>query len=157
MSCLNDNPLRVRAGRGQDARKLLLCALSAILCVLCGVLLTLAQPENKQLTIYGPQVSYSIPVVKHADAEFVDLVGALEPLGTVSTKREGRKLKLSFNNASAEFSPGKTEAKVAGKPMELPEPFHMANDRGLLPLGAVPRVVSLLTGMGADYHAGARR
>jgi N-acetylmuramoyl-L-alanine amidase len=124
-------------------------------CVLCT--LVLAQPEGKQLTIYAPQASYSVPIIERGGLEYADLVGTLEPLGSVSTKIEGRKLKLSFNKSQGEFTQEKTKSKLAKKSIDLPAPFRIEDNRGLLPLSAVPQVLSALTGMTPDYHATSRR
>jgi hypothetical protein len=126
-----------------------------LLCTLCAVVF--AQPETKQLAIYAPQVSYSVPVVERGALEYVDLVAVLEPLANVSTRTDGKKLKLSFAKTQGEFTRDKTMAKLAGEWIDLTAPLRIENNRGLVPLVAVPQIISSLTGMTPDYHASARR
>jgi N-acetylmuramoyl-L-alanine amidase len=126
-----------------------------LVCALCTLLV--AQPEPKQLTIYAPQTSYSVTVVERGGVEYTDLVATLEPLGAVSTKVSGKKLKISFNKSQGEFEQDKTRAKLAGKSVELAAPLRVENHRGLVPLASVPQVVASLAGMTPDYHAAARR
>ena len=80
-------------------------------------------PEEKQLSVYGPRVSYSLPVAQHNGQDYVGLLEALEPLGNVSASVAGDRWKLRFNNLDAEFWQGATRAKVGGQRCGLPAPF----------------------------------
>jgi N-acetylmuramoyl-L-alanine amidase len=113
--------------------------------------------EEKQLSIYGPRVSYSLPVSEHNGQDYVALLEALEPFGNVSTGSEGTKWELRFNNLEAEFRQGANLSKVAGQKFGLPAPFVLEGNRGLVPLRALPAILGLMLATRAEYHEAARR
>jgi N-acetylmuramoyl-L-alanine amidase len=133
-------------------------ARTAVVAMLLLVLLASApSAEEKQLSIYGPQVSYSLPVSEHKGQDYVALLEALEPLGTVSASSDGEKWKLRFNNLEAEFRRDSNRGKVAGRRFGLPAPFVLEGNRGLVPLHALPGVLGLLLATKTEYHEAARR
>jgi N-acetylmuramoyl-L-alanine amidase len=113
--------------------------------------------EEKQLSIYGPQVSYSLPVSEHNGQDYVALLEVLEPFGNVSAGADGEKWKLRFNNLEAEFRRDSNRGKVAGRRFGLPAPFLLEGNRGLVPLRALPGVLGLLLATRTEYHEAARR
>lgn len=113
--------------------------------------------EEKQLSIYGPQVSYSLPVSEHNGQDYVALLEALEPFGNVSAGADGEKWKLRFNHLEAEFRQEVTVGKVAGRKIGLPAPFVLENNRGLVPLRALPAILGLMLDTKTEYHEAARR
>ncbi len=113
--------------------------------------------DEKQLSIYGSQVSYAIPVLERNGQDYVGLLEALEPLGTVSAKADDGKWRLRFNNVEAEFRQNTNLGKVAGQKFGLPAPFALENNRGLVPLRALPGILNLILGSKPDYHESARR
>jgi len=128
--------------------------LAAVLLVL---LATAPSAEEKQLSVYGPQVSYSLPVSEHNGQDYVALLEVLEPFGNVSAGAEGEKWKLRFNRVEAEFRQEVTVGKVAGQKIGLPAPFVLENNRGLVPLRALPTILGLMLGTKTEYHEAARR
>lgn len=130
------------------------------LAVIVTVLLLLQSApsaEEKQLSIYGPQVSYSLPVSERNGQDYVVLLEVLEPFGNVSAGADGEKWKLRFNNLEVEFRDGTNLGKVAGQKFGLPAPFVMEGNRGLVPLRALSSIVGLLLGTKTEYHDTARR
>jgi len=125
------------------------------------LLLLLLQPapsaEEKQLSIYGPRVSYSLPVSEHKGQDYVALLEALEPFGNVSAASEGQKWKLRFNNLEGEFRQNALLTKVAGRKFELPAPFVLESNRGLVPLRSLPTILALMLRTKTEYHEAARR
>jgi len=114
--------------------------------------------EEKQLSVYGPRVSYSLPVSEHNGQDYVALLEALEPFGNVSARVEGQKWKLRFNNnLEAEFQQNALLAKVAGQRFGLPAPFVLEGTRGLVPLRGLPAVFGLMLRTKTEYHEAARR
>jgi len=113
--------------------------------------------EEKQLSIYGPRVSYSLPVSEHEGQDYVALLEALEPFGNVSARAEGAKWKLRFNRLEAEFRQGTSVGKVAGQKFGLPGRFVLENGRGLVPLRALPAILGLMLATRTEYHEAGRR
>jgi N-acetylmuramoyl-L-alanine amidase len=125
--------------------------------LLLVLLVSAPSAEEKQLSIYGPQVSYSLPVSEHNGQDYVALLEALEPFGNVSASSDGKKWKLRFNNQEAEFRRDSNRGKVAGRRFGLPAPFLLEGNRGLVPLRALPGIVGLMLAARTEYHEAARR
>ena len=121
-----------------------------------AALLAPAQQE-KRLTVYSPQTSYSVGVVDRQGREYVGVLDLLGPLGPVSTRQDGETWKLRFDSAEAEFKAGRTKAKLRDKTVELGAPFLQDKERGLIPLASVASVLSRLSAMPVKFHESARR
>jgi len=113
--------------------------------------------EEKQIAIFAPQVSYTLPVVQRSGQDYVGLLEALEPLGAVSAKTEGRKWKLRFRDREAEFHEGKHEGRVRGRKVELGSRLLLENNRGLLPLRALPALIGRFLDLPVEFHEPGRR
>ena len=129
----------------------------ALAALLLALLATAPSAEEKQLSIYGPRVSYSVPVSEHEGQDYVALLEALEPFGNVSARAEGAKWKLRFSNLEAEFRQNASVGKVAGRKIALPAPFVLENNRGLVPLHALPAILGLMLATKTEYHEAGRR
>ena len=129
--------------------------------VITFVLLLLLEPapsaEEKQISVYGPRVSYSLPVSEHNGEDYVALLEALEPFGSVSARIEGQKWKLRFNRLEAEFRQNGSVGKVAGRKLGLPRPFLLESNRGLVPLHALPAILGIMLATKTEYHEAGRR
>jgi len=147
-------PLSTHVKRGTRTRAITRAA------VIGMVLLLLLQPapsaEEKQLSIYGPR-TYSLPVADHNGQDYVALLEALEPLGSVSARVEGQKWKLRFNHLEAEFRQKGSVCRVTGRKLELAGPFVLQNDRGLVPVRALPAILGLMLATRTEYHEAGRR
>jgi len=130
---------------------------AAVAALLLVLLASAPSAEEKQLSIYGPRVSYSLPVSEHDGQEYVSLLEALEPFGNVSAGVAGAKWKLRFNKLEAEFRQNATVGKVAGQKFGLPAPFVLENNRGLVPLHALPAILGLMLATRTEYHEAGRR
>jgi N-acetylmuramoyl-L-alanine amidase len=113
--------------------------------------------QNKRLTIYSAQTSYSVDVLPQNAADYVGLVDVLEPLGHVESHIEGDHLRLKFNNADCDFQNGNTQARVRSSSVELGAFFLVQNQHGYVPLASVPNLLRRLTGQPVEFHAAARR
>lgn len=113
--------------------------------------------EEKQLSVYGPRVSYSLPIADRNGQDYVGLLEALEPLGNVSAKADGDMWKLRFNDLEADFRQEANVGKVAGQKVGLTMPFLMDSNRGLVPLRSLPAILGLMLSTKAEYHEAARR
>ena len=123
------------------------------------LVLTASAPwaEEKQVSVYGPRVSYSLPVAEHNGQDYVALLEALEPFGSVSARVEGQKWKLRFNRLEADFRQNGSWGKVAGRKFGLPGPFVLESNRGLVPLRALPAILGLMLATRTEYHEAGRR
>ncbi|HXP46530.1 MAG TPA: N-acetylmuramoyl-L-alanine amidase [Terriglobales bacterium] len=130
---------------------------AAVAALLLVLLASAPSAEEKQLSIYGPRVSYSLPVSEHEGQDYVALLEALEPFGNVSARAEGAKWKLRFNRLEAEFRQGTSVGKVAGQKFGLPGRFVLENGRGLVPLRALPAILGLMLATRTEYHEAGRR
>lgn len=130
---------------------------AAVAALLLVLLASAPSAEEKQLSIYGPRVSYSLPVSEHEGQDYVSLLEALEPFGNVSARAVGAKWKLRFNKLEAEFRQGASVGKVAGQKFGLPGRFVLENDRGLVPLRALPAILGLMLATRTEYHEAGRR
>ncbi|MGA9210679.1 MAG: hypothetical protein WB347_23010, partial [Terriglobales bacterium] len=130
---------------------------AAVAALLLVLLASAPSAEEKQLSIYGPRVSYSLPVSEHEGQDYVSLLEALEPFGNVSARAEGIKWKLRFNKLEAEFRQGASVGKVAGRKFGLPGRFVLENGRGLVPLRSLPAVLGLMLATRTEYHEAGRR
>jgi len=121
----------------------------------------LAQSPD-QLTIYSPQTTYSVGLLEVNGTSYAGLVDALEPLGSVEGRPDGKKYKLKFmppggHAVEAQFTEGKEKAKVLGDNIKLPANFVLQNGRGYVPLSSVQEILSRLLAKPVQLHAAARR
>ena len=117
-----------------------------------------SQPEQKQLTVYTSQTSYSLPVVNREGQEYTGLLELLEPVGAVSGKFERNTWKFRFGNREGQFTIGSSKCKVNKNEVDLNAPFLGENGRGLVPLHALPQLLAqILPDHPFDFHEPARR
>lgn len=83
------------------------------------VALMLPAQEDKRLTIYTAQTTFSVPVTEVQGREYVALMDIVQPLGQASAKVDGDKVKLRFRENESQFQAGKSKAKVRGKNVEM--------------------------------------
>ena len=132
---------------------------------MCAVLLALAAlgrtpayADEKRIVIFSPQTSFTLPVIERDGRDYVGLVEILEPLGTVAATNDGSKWKLRFDQRDAEFLNGQTQAKIKGKTFDMPSPFRLEDNRGLVPIALLGALVHEVTGTNpVVYHEDSRR
>ncbi len=112
---------------------------------------------EKHISVYSPVAIYTLPVLDRAGHEYAGLLELLEPLGRVSSQTDGRRWKLRYNSIEAEFTAGKTRAKIRGHNLDLPAPFLMENARGLVPLSSVSALLPRFLETPVNFHESARR
>jgi N-acetylmuramoyl-L-alanine amidase len=117
----------------------------------------LPSADDKHISVYSSVAIYTLPVLDRAGHEYVGLLELLEPLGRVSSQPEGQRWKLRFNTVEAEFSVGKTRAKVHGRNFDFAAPFLMENARGLVPLSSLGTLLPRFLGTAINFHESARR
>ncbi|MGA9353265.1 MAG: hypothetical protein WBV46_06205, partial [Terriglobales bacterium] len=114
-------------------------------------------PEEKQLSVYAPAATYTLPVLERSGHEYIGLLELLEPLGRVSSQAVGARWKIRYNALDGDFTEGKTRAKVHGRDFDLTAPFLMENSRGLIPLASLGGMLSRFLGGPVSFHEGGRR
>jgi N-acetylmuramoyl-L-alanine amidase len=113
--------------------------------------------DEKNLSVYSPVAIYTLPVLERAGHEYVGLLELLEPLGRVSSESNGRSLKLRYNAVDAEFTVGKTKAKIHGRDFDFTAPFLIENSRGLVPLASLSSFLPRFLGAPIDFRESAHR
>ena len=131
--------------------------------LLFGPILSVVRAQEKKLSIYTPQLSYSVSVLDQQGGEYVGLVDILEPLGRVDARVDCKKWTLKFvpagtsTSIEAQFSDGKKNGKVRGSNFELPSEFTLVSSRGYISVAALPNVLPRLLDLPAQLHQPARR
>jgi N-acetylmuramoyl-L-alanine amidase len=138
-----------------------LAGISTLL-LLNGHFIVHAQPTPPQLAVFSPQSTYSVPLLDVKGQPYLGLIDLLEPLGTVESKLNGKKLKLHFNSPGGrqqelEFQDGKDTGKVRGDKFKLPGNFVLQNGRGYVPLSAVTQLLPKLGLQPVDYRSASQR
>ncbi|MGA2201164.1 MAG: N-acetylmuramoyl-L-alanine amidase [Terriglobales bacterium] len=113
--------------------------------------------DEKHISVYSPVATYTLPVLDRAGREYVGLLELLEPLGRVSSESDGRRWRLRYNAIEAEFSAGKTRAKIRGRDFDFMAPFLVENSRGLVPLNSLGELLPRFLGTPVNFREGARR
>ncbi|HVI09518.1 MAG TPA: N-acetylmuramoyl-L-alanine amidase [Candidatus Binatia bacterium] len=85
------------------------------------------------------------------------LLELLEPLGAVSAKAEGSRWRLRYNNMAAEFTAGKTHARVQARDTDLGGMFLIENGRGLVPLASLSSLLPRFLGGPVALHEASAR
>jgi len=127
--------------------------------LLAAVTLLSASPsENEEhVSVFSPVAVYTLPVLERGSHEYVGLLELLEPLGPVSSRTDGHRLNLRYKKVDAEFTAGKTRAKIHGHDFEFAAPFLIENARGMVPLSALSALLARFLVAPVDFREGARR
>jgi N-acetylmuramoyl-L-alanine amidase len=141
--------------RPANHRAVRFCLAAAIL--LAGVLLLSGAPDTKRLSVYSSTANYSLPVIDRNGGEYIGLLEILGPLGAVTTRVDGRTWRVHYNNLDAEFTDGKTRARIQGQNLDLPGNFSVENGRGLIPLSALPILLQHFLSAPVNFRESSRR
>lgn len=106
----------------------------------------LSAAEDKRVTIYSPQTSYTLSVQDRGGQDYVGLLEVLEPLGNVRAATQGRTWRLRFNEHDSEFTDGSPHARLPEKEIDMPVPFRLENNRGLVPLSGIGTLLGEILG-----------
>ncbi len=137
--------------------------LYALLALLCCALLISAPAQEKKLSIYSPRGGYSIALAEREGKDYVALQDVLQPLGAVAMTIDGKKLNVSFTPAGtvktveAQFTEGKTAARVGSRNVELAWRFRLEGDRGMIPVRSLPPLLARIFDMQIEFHEPGRR
>lgn len=132
--------------------------LGSILLALLVAILPAGSADEKKITVYSSVSNYSLPIIDRNSIEYVGFLEVIEPLGqNVNSRSDGQRWKLRFNDADAEFTLGKSRAKVRGRDIDLPGNFLLESGRGLVPLTSLGTLVPRLLGTPITFNPAARR
>src|ERR1700675_722561 len=87
--------------------------------LLIAAILPGSSADEKRIAIYATSTTYSLPITDRNGAEYVGLLEAIEPLGTVTSRNGSDHWKFRYNNADAEFTVGSKRAKIRGHDIDL--------------------------------------
>jgi len=129
----------------------------ALAAAMLALLAAAAPVEEKQLAVFAPLTSYTLPVVERAGHEYVGLLELLEPLGRVSSELAGKRWRIRYDDTEGDFEAGRNQARIHGKDISLTAPFVIENSRGLVPLASLGLLLPRFLGMNVDFHESGRR
>lgn len=113
--------------------------------------------EDKQLTIYAPQATFTLHVTDREGREYVDLFGALAPLSKTRLKMESDTARISGGNADSLFVQGESTARVGDKRVKFPGKIVIADGRLYIPVIALPALLQEIVGLRSELHESGRR
>jgi hypothetical protein len=108
--------------------------------------LTSDSADEARISIYSTVANYSLPVVDRQGQQYVGLLEILEPLGKVSSRSDGNRWKIHYNEIDGEFTTGKTRGRVGGRNVDLTSAFLLENGRGMVPLASLAVVLPRFLG-----------
>ena len=130
----------------------------AIVLLLSAVATSAAPSANeKQLSVYAPVATYTLPVLERSGREYVGLLELLEPLGRINTQTPGTHWRIRYNAVEGEFTAGKVHSKIRGRDFDLIGPFLIENSRGLVPLSSLGGLLPRFLGAQVNFHESGRR
>jgi N-acetylmuramoyl-L-alanine amidase len=119
--------------------------------------LLLGAQEEKHLTVYMPQNSFTVAVRDRDKGEYVSLLDVVQPLGAATAKQDGDKWKLRFGGEESQFQAGKNKVKIRGKNMEMSAPVVIENCVALVPVHGLAQILPRLLNSAVDFREPARR
>lgn len=125
--------------------------------VACLVALVLGAQEEKRLSVYTPQNSFTVAVQDRDGREYVSLPDLIQPMGATKWKHEGDKWRLSYGGEESQFQAGKNKAKILGKNIDMGAPVLFDNDVALVPVHGLVHILPRLLNATVDFRESARR
>jgi len=139
------------------SKKTLASLLGILFFAMAAVVATAPQVQEKQLSVYAPVATYTLPVLDRSGHEYVGLLELLEPLGRVSSQTAGGRWGIRYNSVDGNFAAGKSRGKVRGRDFDLGAPFLIENARGFVPLASLGNLLPKFLGTAVDFHQNGRR
>jgi len=113
--------------------------------------------EPRRISVYAPQAVYQVDILFRDGVDYVGITDLLEPLGRLESRVDGKKFKLTFNSAEAEFQDGKRQCRVRSNKLDLPSNFLLVDGRGYIPANSVAQLLPRLADQAANFHQASRR
>ena len=146
---------RRNQGSYRSAARWALCF--ATILAITRILLFSTPNDDKRVSVYSIVANYSVPVFERNGQEYVGLLEALDPLGTVKATAEGKHWKLRYNNEESDFAAGSHQAHIRRKDFDLHADFLLENGRGLVPVSSLGLLLSDILGGPVTFHEASRR
>jgi N-acetylmuramoyl-L-alanine amidase len=125
---------------------------------LCGLLiLSGSSTDEKRVSIYSTVANYSVAVTERNGQDYVGLLEVLDPLGTVKAKASHEHWKIRYNDVESDFTAAKTRTRVHGNDIDLPAPFLLEGNHGLVPLSSLNVLLPRILGGPVTFHEASRR
>src|SRR5258706_4289822 len=91
-----------------------------LLAFLGGIaLLRVHSSDDKKLSIYAPQLFYSLPVTQHDNKDYVQLFALMEPLAKTTLRIDGHTFHLRVNDIDGEVKEGKNSIKIGKTKLDM--------------------------------------
>ena len=113
--------------------------------------------EEKHLAIFGPQSSFSVPIVERDGKDYVALGEVLQKLGPLEAFPANDKLKLRFNSLDADLQHGESTVEIEGNPVKTAGKVLIENAQALVPLQGLPKLLQYFVNTGVVYRADSHR
>jgi N-acetylmuramoyl-L-alanine amidase len=137
--------------------KTLAAPLAIVLLLSVAALSSPPSSDEKQVSVYAPVATYTLPVLERSGHEYVGLLELLEPLGRVSSGSSGGRWRIRYNAVDGDFTAGKIRSKIRGRDFDLTAPFLIENSRGLVPLASLGGLMPRFLGGPVNFHETGRR
>ena len=137
--------------------KTLAAPLAILLLLSVAALSSTPSSDEKQVSVYAPVATYTLPVLERSGHEYVGLLELLEPLGRVSSGTSGGRWRIRYNAVDGDFTAGKIRSKIRGRDFDLTAPFLIENSRGLVPLASLGGLMPRFLGGPVNFHESGRR
>ncbi len=129
----------------------------ATIVAVSAIVLFSSPTDDKRVSIYSIVANYSLPVVDRDGQEYVGLLEALDPLGSVKADGDGKRWRLRFDHTENDFTGGSSQARIGRKDFDLHGDFLLENGRGLVPLSSLGPLLSEILGGPVTFHEASRR
>ena len=113
--------------------------------------------EPRRISVYAPQAVYQVDILVREGVDYVGLTDLIDPLGRLESRVDGKKLKLTFNGAEADFQDGKRPYHVRSNKLELTSNFLLIDGRGYIPAASIAQLLPRLADQATDFHSTSRR
>ncbi|HUS18893.1 MAG TPA: hypothetical protein VMZ25_04540, partial [Terriglobales bacterium] len=129
----------------------------ALACLLAASAVVRATFEDKQLSVYAPQGTYSVRVIDDENRESADLMAVLAPISKVVLRIDGNTARFPGGIAEAHFNHGENSAQVGQKRVRFPGKISIVEGRVFVPVVALPALLQEMVGMRGELHEAGRR
>ncbi len=129
-----------------------------LLAFLGGIaLLRVHSSDDKKLSIYAPQLFYSLPVTQHDNKDYVQLFALMEPLAKTTLRIDGHTFHLRVNDVDGEFKEGKNSIKIGKTKFDMDGDLVVEEGQVAVPLSSVTRILSEYLKRPVEFRETARR
>jgi N-acetylmuramoyl-L-alanine amidase len=113
--------------------------------------------DEKQLTVFDVQSSFSVPITERDGKDYVAVADVLDKLGTIEISPSGNDgLKLRFNSLEAELQNRESVVEINGSSVKTGKVL-IENGRPLVPLEGIPALLQHFLSKSVTYRAESRR